>query len=140
MQLPVVIEIDPLSVLLFFPPAVPPAMPSAKLALTVLYADNLRRTTGRAFILSVSDGFHILVAFCPFITAILALYGADISGKVTALYMNDLSIYQAVGYFFSCRQKDALEGGAGHFHLFGALALLKAFQVFQTDGLQLFKF
>lgn len=92
-----------ISPFLFFPPAMPPTVSSAKLTLTVLSAGNLRRTAGRAYVLSVFDGFHILVALHPFLAAIQASYRANILGEITALYMDDLSVYQTIGNLLPCR-------------------------------------
>jgi hypothetical protein len=52
------------------------------------------------FIAAVFEEFSFSKLSIHSLTAVHASDGADISGKVTALYMNDLPIYLAVGYFF----------------------------------------
>lgn len=55
-----------------------------------------------------------------------------------ALDPDALSIDQAVSHLLMGGQQNALKGGPGNLHLFGAGALLQPFKVFQSDRFKLF--
>ena len=82
----------------------PPTIPTAKLFLMVLATNHLGRTTVRAGIFALFDGFHPFETLQPDFVAIQTPYRTNIACKGPALDGDGLAIDQAIS--------DFLPGGA----------------------------
>ena len=118
--------------------AIPPAVPSAKLALAPLAADYPFRAARRAGIIAAFNLLHVFEAFQQLPATVKAFDRADVPREVSAFYVYCFAVNQAVSYFLAGRNKYALECWARYLHLFRTLFLLKAFKVFKANGFNLF--
>jgi hypothetical protein len=117
----------------------PAAMPFAESPCIGFYTADTAGSADGTPVFIAQNGFRIFISFFPFMAAVHAFRLTNIQGEIASLYTDHLSIDQAVGYLFPCRQKNPLECGPGYSHFFGTLALLQAFQILQTDSFQLFQ-
>ena len=115
----------------------PAAMPFAESPCIGFYTADTAGSADGTPVFIAQNGFRIFISFFPFMAAVHAFRLTSIQGEIASLYTDHLSIDQAVGYLFPCRQ-DPLECGPGY-PIFRHTGFAPGLQILQTDSFQFFQ-